>query len=53
MRVWLIWVMFLSGSGSCVFALTKDEDLLEKAHSEMKKKYPFVLRTRFKQQNEK
>ena len=45
--------VLMSGSGSCVFALTKDEDLLEKAHSEMKKKYPFVLRTRFKQQNEK
>lgn len=40
--------VLMSGSGSCVFALTKDEDLLEKAHSQLKKKYPFVLRTRFK-----
>ena len=44
--------VLMSGSGSCVFALTKDEELLEKAHSQLKKKYPFVLRTRFKTKNE-
>lgn len=38
----------MSGSGSCVFALTKDQNILNTGFLEMKKKYPFVLRTRFK-----
>jgi len=42
----------MSGSGSCVFALTKDKALLEKGYAAMKKKYPFVLRTRFKMPEE-
>lgn len=45
--------VLMSGSGSCVFGLTKDEKLLEKAHEILKNKYPFVLRTRFKSENEK
>ena len=45
--------VIMSGSGSCVFGLTKDEKLLEKAHEILKNKYPFVLRTRFKSENEK
>jgi len=44
--------VLMSGSGSCVFALTKNEEVLEKGYNEMKKKYPFVLRTRFKTKNE-
>lgn len=44
--------VLMSGSGSCVFGLTKDDELLEKARNELKKKYPFVLRTRFKDKNE-
>lgn len=38
----------MSGSGSCVFALTKSEEIQNKGYISMKKKYPFVLRTRFK-----
>lgn len=38
----------MSGSGSCVFGLTRNPEILEKAHEDLKKKYPFVLRTRFK-----
>lgn len=38
----------MSGSGSCVFALTKDPMILQKGYEEMRKTYPFVLRTRFK-----
>lgn len=45
--------VLMSGSGSCVFALTKDEEVLEKGHFVMKKKYPFVLRTSFKNKFEK
>lgn len=42
----------MSGSGSCVFALTKNEEVFTKGFKEMKKKYPFVLRTRFKKDEE-
>ena len=45
--------VLMPGSGSCVFGLTKDEKLLEKAHETLKNKYSFVLRTRFKDKNEK
>ena len=45
--------VLMSGRGSCVFGLTKDEKLLEKAHETLKNKYSFVLRTRFKDKNEK
>lgn len=38
----------MSGSGSCVFALTRDQEVLQRGYDEMKKDYPFVLRTRFK-----
>lgn len=38
----------MSGSGSCVFALTKDPNILQNGYDIMKKEYPFVLRTRFK-----
>ena len=44
--------VLMSGSGSCVFGLTKDDEILEKARNELKKKYPFVLRTRFKDKSE-
>lgn len=44
--------VLMSGSGSCVFALTKDETVLQNGYKSMKMKYPFVLRTRFKQVNE-
>lgn len=40
--------VLMSGSGSCVFAITKDDGILESGYFAMKKKYPFVLRTRFK-----
>lgn len=42
----------MSGSGSCVFGLTKDADVFYRGFQEMKKKYPFVLRTRFKNAEE-
>ena len=38
----------MSGSGSCVFALTKDPKILQKGYEAMRNDYPFVLRTRFK-----
>lgn len=38
----------MSGSGSSVFALTKSQAVLDRGFEEMKKNYPFVLRTRFK-----
>lgn len=40
--------VLMSGSGSCVFALTKSQEVLDRGFEEMKKSYPFVLRTRFK-----
>ncbi len=44
--------VLMSGSGSCVFALTKNDEIFQKGFYEMKEKYPFVLRTRFKEKNE-
>lgn len=35
----------MSGSGSCVFGITKDESLFDKAIPYFRKKYPFVRRT--------
>lgn len=37
----------MSGSGSCVFGLTKDIEVLNKAYKHFKYKYPFVRTTRF------
>lgn len=44
----------MSGSGSCVFGMTKDEQLLEKAFLYFKNKYYFVRKTQLLQkENEK
>lgn len=37
----------MSGSGSCVFGLTRDANLLDQAHAKLRRKYPFVCRSRF------
>ena len=42
----------MSGSGSCVFGLTKDREVVERGYLQFKKKYPFVNKTKLKRQNE-
>ncbi len=37
----------MSGSGSCVFGLTNDKDILDKGFMYFRGKYPFVRRTEF------
>ena len=37
----------MSGSGSCVFGLTRDTQLLDRAHETLRRKYPFVCRSMF------
>lgn len=37
--------VLMTGSGSTIFALTQDEQVLQTAMREMKKKYPFVVET--------
>ena len=37
----------MSGSGSCVFGLTKDEELLENAMNEFRKEKLFAKKTTF------
>lgn len=37
----------MSGSGSCVFGLTCDTQLLDRAHATLRRKYPFVCRSMF------
>lgn len=39
----------MSGSGSCVFGLTLDEEILEKGYEYFKNKYNFVRKTRILQ----
>ncbi len=43
--------VLMSGSGSCVFALTLDENLANEAVKKMRKKYPFAWTTRIMRDN--
>ncbi len=38
----------MSGSGSCVFGLTKDVKILDRGHQVLSQKYPFVCRSQLK-----